>query len=59
MNIAVYILAVTGAFITFGSKTIADFFLSDKREPNDADIVYIKSCGLVFILAAVIIAFVL
>jgi len=57
MNIAVYILAVAGAFVTFASKTIAEFILSGKRDPNDADFVYIKLVGFALILAAAIIAF--
>lgn len=58
MNIAVYILAATGAFITFASKSIADVIFSGKREVNDADIVYIKLVGFALILAAALIAFI-
>ena len=59
MNIAVYILAVAGAFITFGSKMIADFVLSGKREPNEADTVIVKAVGLAFVIAAFVVALVL
>ncbi len=58
MNIAVYILAVAGAFITFASKTIADVIFSGKREPNEADIVYVKLVGFALILAAALIVFI-
>ena len=57
MNIAVYVLAVAGAFVTFASKVIAEAILSGRREPNEADIVYIKLVGFALILAAAIIAF--
>ena len=58
MNIAVYILVIAGAFITFGSKLIAEFILDGKREPNEADLVYIKLLGFALILAGAIIVFV-
>ena len=54
MIIAMYILIVLGAFITFFSKTIARALLSNKREVNEADMIYIKLVGFVFILAAAI-----
>ena len=54
MIIAMYILIVLGAFITFFSKTIAQALLSNKREVNEADMIYIKLVGFVFILAAAI-----
>jgi hypothetical protein len=47
-------LIVSGAFITFFSKLIAEAILSNKREVNEADIVYIKLIGFACILAAAI-----
>ena len=54
MIIIAYMLIASGAFITFFSKLIAEAILSNKREVNEADMVYIKLVGFVFILAAAI-----
>ena len=52
MIIIAYILIALGAFATFFSKTIAEAILSEKREPNEADIVYIKLAGFACVIAA-------
>ena len=57
MKLIICILMVFGAMITFLSRKIADFILSEKREVNEADIVYIKLVGFAFVLAAAIIIF--
>ena len=54
MIIVTYVLIALGAFITFFSKLIARAILSDKREVNEADIIYIKLIGFACILAAAI-----
>ena len=54
MIIIAYVLIALGAFITFFSKLIAQAILSDKREVNEADVIYIKLIGFLFILAAAI-----
>lgn len=57
MKLISIILLVLGAVITYGSKKIAAKMLKNKREPNDADIVYIKLTGFALILIAAIITF--
>ena len=54
MIIIAYVLVVVGALITFLSGTIATKILKEKREPNEADIVYIKLVGFACILASAI-----
>lgn len=54
MIIIAYVLIALGVFITFFSKLIAEVILSNKREVNEADIVYIKLIGFACILAAAI-----
>ena len=54
MIIIAYMLIALGVFITFFSKLIAEVILSNKREVNEADIVYIKLIGFACILAAAI-----
>lgn len=48
------ILIALGAVITFFSKMIAEAILNGKREPNEADLVYIKLVGFACVLAAAI-----
>ena len=54
MIIAKCVLIALGGLITFFSKLIAEAILSNKREVNEADIVYIKLIGFACILAAAI-----
>ena len=58
MIIIAYILIVLGALITFLSGTIATKILANKREPNEADIVYTKLVGFACILASVLMIFI-
>jgi len=55
MKILVALLLLIGAIIAYGSKSIASRILQGKREPNDADTVYIKLIGYVIVLVAAII----
>ncbi len=55
MKILVILLLFIGAFISYGSKKIACKILQNKREPNDADTVYIKLIGFLIVLVAAII----
>ncbi len=54
MIIIAYVLIALGSFITFFSKLIAEAILSNKREVNEADFLYIKLVGFACILAAAI-----
>ena len=54
MIIISYVLIALGVFITFFSKIIAEAILSNKREVNQADIIYIKLVGFACILAAAV-----
>ena len=54
MIIIAYVLIALGAAITFLSGKIAKAILKNKREPNEADIVYIKLVGFACILASAI-----
>ena len=58
MIIIAYILIALGAAITFLSGPIATKILKDKREPNEADIVYTKLVGFACILASVLMIFI-
>ena len=58
MIIIAYILIVLGALITFLSSPIATKILANKREPNEADIVYTKLVGFACILASVLMIFI-
>lgn len=51
------IFLIAGAVITYSSKKIAFRLLYGKREPNDADNVYVKLVGFALILIAAIITF--
>ena len=55
MKIIVLIMLLAGAVIAFGSSKIAPFVL--KREPDERDIVIIKSIGFVLVIAAAVITF--
>jgi len=58
MIIIAYVLIALGAAITFMSGKIAKAILKNKREPNEADIVYIKLVGFACILASVLMIFI-
>ena len=58
MIIIAYVLIALGAAITFLSGKIAKAILKNKREPNEADIVYIKLVGFACILASVLMIFI-
>ena len=55
MKILVALLLLAGAIIAYGSKSIASKILQGKREPNDADIVYVKLVGFAIVLLSAII----
>ena len=55
MKIIVLIMLLAGAIIAFGSSKIAPFVL--KREPDERDIVIIKSIGFVLVIVAAVITF--
>ena len=55
MEIIVLIMLLAGAVIAFGSSKIAPLVL--KREPDERDIVIIKSIGFVLVIAAAVITF--
>ena len=55
MKVLVVILLIIGAVISYGSKRIASKILQGKREPNDADNIYVKLVGYVLVLVAAII----
>lgn len=54
-KVLVLLLIVAGAAISFGAKKIAPAIL--KREPEDKDIVLVKSVGLVLVFVAAVITF--
>ena len=54
MIIIAYVLIVLGIILTFFSKITAEVILREKREANEADIVYIKSAGFICTLVAAI-----
>jgi len=58
MIIIAYVLIALGAAITFMSGKIAKAILKNKREPNEADIVYIKLVGFACILASGLMIFI-
>ena len=58
MIIIAYVLIALGAAITFLSGKIAKAILKNKREPNEADIVYTKLVGFACILASVLMIFI-
>ncbi len=55
MKALVALLLFLGAGIAYGSKKIASRILQGKREPNEADTVYIKLIGFSIVLVAAII----
>ncbi len=55
MKVLTILLLIVGAILSYGSKKIASKILQGKREPNDADIVYVKLIGYAIVLVAAII----
>ena len=55
MNVLVVLLLLIGAITSYGSKSIASKILQGKREPNEADTVYIKLIGFSIVLVSAII----
>lgn len=55
MKFLVALLLFLGAGIAYDSKKIASKILQGKREPNEADTVYIKLIGFSIVLVAAII----
>lgn len=55
MKVLVVLLLLIGAITSYGSKKIASKILQGKREPNEADTVYIKLIGFSIVLVAAII----
>lgn len=51
------ILIVAGGLVTLLAKNIAAKIIGDKREINDADIVYVKLIGFALVIAAAVIMF--
>lgn len=56
-TVVTVILIVLGGLITFLAKTIAGKIIGDKREINDADVVYVKLVGFALVIAAAVIMF--
>ena len=55
MKVLTILLLIVGAILSYGSKKITSKILQGKREPNDADIVYVKLIGYAIVLVAAII----
>ncbi len=51
------VLIVLGGLVTLLAKKIAGKIIAEKREINDADIVYVKLVGFVLVIAAAVILF--